>query len=83
MQRFQEDSRPSDRHDFWGWAGNLLAVYGAVVLVLVNLMIRFPAVSEWVSEALQAEATVMSPSLETPPPQFARPGDQVRTVRAY
>jgi hypothetical protein len=83
MQRFQEKSRPTDRHDFWNWTGNLLAVYGAAVLVLVNLMIRLPAVSAWVSEGLQAEATVMSPSLETSPTQVAQPGDQVRTVRAY
>jgi hypothetical protein len=83
MQRFQGNSRPTDRRDFWNWTGNLLAVYGTAVLVLVSLMMRFPALTEWVSEALQAEAAVMSPAPETTPTQFAQPGGQMRTVRAY
>ena len=45
MPRFQQNSRPSDRHGFWNWTAGLLAVYGAAVLVLVGLMMRYPAVS--------------------------------------
>jgi hypothetical protein len=83
MQRFQQNSRPSDRHDVWNWTVGLLALYGAVVLVLVGLMIRHPVVSNWVSEAAQAEFAITSPSPETAPTQLAQPGDQIRTVRAY
>jgi hypothetical protein len=83
MPRFQINSRPTDRRDFWNWSGNLLAVYGAAVLVLASLMMRFPALTEWVSEALQAEAYVMSPAPQDTPTQLAQPSDQMRTVRAY
>jgi hypothetical protein len=82
MRRFQQNSRPSDRHGFWNWPG-LLALYVAVVLVLMGLMMRFPAVSDWVSEAAQAEFAVVSPSPEIAPTQLAQPNNEVRTVRAY
>jgi hypothetical protein len=83
MPRFQQNSRPSDRHGFWNWTAGLLALYGAAVLVLVGLMMRYPAVTDWVSQAAQAEFAVMSPSPETAPAQLAQPGNQIRTVRAY
>jgi len=53
------------------------------VLVLVGLMMRFPAVSDWVSESAQAEFAVMGPSPEIAPTQLAQPNNEVRTVRAY
>ena len=80
MPRSQRNSRPSDRQGFWNWTAGLLAVYGAAVLVLVGLMMRYPAVSDWVSQAAQAEFAVVSPSPESAP---AQPGNQIRTVRAY
>jgi len=83
MPRFQRNSRPSDRQGFWNWTAGLLAVYGAAVLVLVGLMIDRKAVTDWVSQAAQAEFAVMSPSPETAPAQLAQPGNQIRTVRAY
>ena len=83
MQRSQQNSRPFDRHGFWNWTAGLLALYGAIVLVLVGFMIRYPAVSNWVSEAAQAEFTVTSPSPEVAPTQLAQPNNEVRTVRAY
>ena len=84
MRRFQQNSRPSDRHGVWNWPAGLLALcYGAVVLVLVALMMRFPAVSDWVSESAQAEFAVMGPSPEIAPTQLAQPNNEVRTVRAY
>jgi hypothetical protein len=83
MQRFQKNSRRSDRHDFWNWTSGLLALYGAAVLVLVGLMIRYPAISERVSEAVQAESGVVTPSPEIAPTQLALPNNEVRTVRAY
>ena len=83
MPRSQRNLRPSDRQGLWNWTAGLLAVYGAAVLVLVGLMMRYPAVSDWVSQAAQAEFAVMSPSPETAPAQLAQPGNQIRTVRAY
>jgi len=83
MPRSQRNSRPSDRHGFWNWTAGLLAVYGAAVLVLVGLMTRYPAVTDWVSQAAQAEFAVVSPSPESAPAQLAEPGNQIRTVRAY
>jgi hypothetical protein len=83
MQRFQENSRRSDRHNFWNWTSGLLALYGAAVLVLIGLMIRYPAISEQVSEAVQAESGVVTASPESAPTQLAQPNNEVRTVRAY
>jgi hypothetical protein len=83
MHGFQQNSRRSDRYDFWNWAVGLLALYGAVALVLVGLMMRYPAISDWVSEAAQAEFAVTTPSPEIAPTQLAQPNDEVRTVRAY
>jgi hypothetical protein len=53
------------------------------VVVLIGLMIRYPAISERVSEAVQAESGVVTPSPEIAPTQLAQPNNEVRTVRAY
>jgi hypothetical protein len=83
MQRFQKNSRRSDRHSFWNRTSGLLALYGAAVLVLVGLMTRYPAISERVAEAVQAESGVITPSPEIAPTQLAQPNNELRTVRAY
>jgi hypothetical protein len=83
MHGFQQNSRPPDRYDFWNRAVGLLALYGAIALVLVGFMMRYPAISNWVSEAAQAEFAVTTPSPEIAPTQLAQPNNEVRTVRAY
>jgi hypothetical protein len=83
MRRFQEHESPTDRRGFWNWTAGLFAAYGIAVLVLVGLMVRYPAVSGWVSDAAQAESGVMILWPDTAPTQLAQPDSQIRTVRAY
>ena len=81
MQRSPNDLGPSDRRFLWNWTAAILAVHGVIVLVLVGLILSYPAASTWISQAVQAEF-VGNPPPVTWPTQIARPGTQMRTVRA-
>ena len=81
MQRSPDDSSPSDRRFLWNWTAAILAVHGVIVLVLVGLILSYPAASEWIAQAVQAEFVGNQPPVAGPT-QIARPGTQMRTVRA-
>ncbi len=72
---------PSDRRFLWNWTAGILAVHGVIVLVLVGLILSYPAASTWISQAVQAEFVGNSPPL-TRLTQIARPDTQMQTVRA-
>jgi len=80
MQRSLNDLSPSDRRFLWSWTAGILVVHGIILLVLVGLVMRYPAASQWISQAVQAEF-VGDPPPVTVPTQLAKPG-QMRTVRA-
>jgi hypothetical protein len=81
MQRSPGDLGPSDHRFLWNWTAGMLAVHGVIILVLVGLVLSHPAASEWISQAVQAEF-VGNPPPVVVPTQIARPGTQMRTVRA-
>jgi hypothetical protein len=81
MQRSPNDLGPSDRRFLWNWTAAILAVHGVIMLVLVGLVLSYPAASTWISQAVQAEF-VGNPPPVTGPTQIARPGNQMQTVRA-
>jgi hypothetical protein len=81
MQRSPNDLGPSDRRFLWNWTAAILAVHGVIVLVLVGLILSYPAAPEWIAQAVQAEF-VGNPPPVVVPTQIARPGTQMRTVRA-
>ena len=81
MQRAANDLSPSDRRFLWSWTTGILLVHGIVLLVLVGLLTRYPAPSQWISQAVQAEF-VGDPPPVIAPTQLAGPGGQMRTVRA-
>ena len=81
MQRAANDLSPSDRRFLWSWTTGILLVHGIVLLVLVGLLTRYPAPSQWISQAVQAEF-VGDPPPVIAPMQLAEPGGQMRTVRA-
>jgi hypothetical protein len=81
MQRSQNDLSPSDRRFLWNWTAGILAVHGVILLVLVSLIMGYPAASAWISQAVQAEF-VGNPPPVTVPTQIARPGTRIRTVTA-
>ena len=81
MQRSPNDSSPSDRRFLWNWTAGILAVHAVIVLVLVGLILSYPAASVWISQAVQAEFVGNQPPVAVPT-QIARPGTQMRTVRS-
>jgi prolipoprotein diacylglyceryltransferase len=77
MQQYQnkEDPRETANSTRLG-----LAIFGGVLLVIVVLVTNYPAVSEWISVAAQAE--FVTPDLApTGPTQVAQPPEQVQIVR--
>ena len=74
--RDRDDSRETDI-----WIPLALAVLAVVLLTIVALVTKYPAVSEWVSAAAQAEF-VNSDIAPAPPTQLAQPSDQMQIVRS-
>jgi hypothetical protein len=80
MLRSQVRFQPARRRSFWNSSAIILAVNGAIALVLIGLAIGCPPASKWISEAVQAEfASTAVP--DVPPTQVAEPALQMRTVR--
>jgi hypothetical protein len=80
MPRSPNDRNPSDSRFLRTWTAGILAAHGIILLVLVGLVIRSPAASDWISQAVQAEF-VGNPPPVIVPTQIAQPGGRVRTVR--
>jgi hypothetical protein len=78
--RSPNDLNPSDRRFLSNWTALILAAHGVFFLVLVGLLIRSPAASEWISQAVQAEF-VGNPPPVIQPTQIARPDRQGRSDR--
>ena len=58
----------------------ILAALGAILLVIVALGANYPAVSEWISVAVQAE--FVNPDITSVgPTQIAQPSEQTQVVR--
>ena len=57
----------------------ILAAHGLLLLVLVTLDVNYPAASEWVSAAVQAE--FVNPDITSgSPTQIAQPAEQIQIV---
>jgi hypothetical protein len=54
-----------------------------LAVALIGLAILEPAASKWISDAAQAEFAGRYAMPDPAPTQLARPGMEVRTVRAY
>lgn len=65
------------------WGIGVFALPVLLVVVLVGLAIARPDVSNWISEATQAEFASSGQLPEVTPTQVARPSMEPRTVRAY
>jgi hypothetical protein len=59
----------------------ILAVNGAIALILIGLAIACPPATKWISEAVQAEFAGAEAVRDVPPTQIAEPAFQTRTVR--
>jgi len=59
----------------------IFAVLGGILLVIVALVTNYPAVSEWISAAAQAEF-VNSDMTPSGPTQIAQPAEQMHIVRS-
>jgi hypothetical protein len=77
MQQYQDKDNARETDN---WTRIILAAHGVVLLVIVALATNFPAMSEWISAAAQAE--FVGPDLTSVgPTQLAQPPEQMRIVR--
>ena len=65
------------------WSIGVFAFPTLLVIALIGLAIAQPAVSDWISEAVQAEFAGGNLTPEIAPVQLAKPAMQIRTVSAY
>ena len=80
MLRPQGDFKPARRRTFWNSSAIILAVNGAISLLLIGLVIGCPPASRWISEAVQAEfAGIVLP--DPAPTKIAQPTQQTQTAR--
>jgi hypothetical protein len=78
MQQYQDND---DDRDSSNWTRVILAAHGIILLLIVALVVNYPAVSEWVSAAAQAEfVNTDIPSVG--PTRVAQPSEQMRIVRS-
>jgi hypothetical protein len=78
MQQYQDKN---DAVETDNWTRVILAAHGVILLVIVALVVNYPAESEWVSAAAQAE--FVNPDLTSVgPTQLAQPAEQMRIVRS-
>lgn len=80
MPRSPNDLNPSDSRFLRNWTAGILAAHGVILLVLLGLVIRSPAASDWISQAVQAEF-VGNPPPVIVPTQIARPNPEGRPER--
>ena len=77
MPHYDKDDAPENDN----WIRIILAAHGVILLVIVALVVNYPAVSEWISAAAQAE--FVTPDITSVgPTQVAQPAEQMRIVRS-
>jgi len=76
-----ERSGRSDNHTHRSWSVGLFALPALVVVGLIGLAIAKPAVSGWISQAVEAEYTGIYVVPELAPTQLARPAMELRSAR--
>ena len=80
MQKAFDKLDRQENRTQWKWTAGIAAAFGVIMFALVALTWT-PAVTEWVSDATQAEfASTMTP--QQAPLQTAQPAREFRTVRA-
>jgi hypothetical protein len=78
MQQYQDKDGPRETDNR---IRIILAAHGVILLVIVALVTNYPAVSEWVSAAAQAEFASHDVT-SAGPTQVAQPAGQMRVVRS-
>jgi hypothetical protein len=76
-----ERSGRSDNHTHRSWSVGLFALPALVVIGLIGLAIAKPAMSGWISQAVEAEFTGIYVAPELAPTQLARPAMELRSAR--
>jgi hypothetical protein len=77
-----DKSGENDNRTHRSWSVGFFALPVFVVIALVGLILTQPAVSNWISEAAQAEFVGLNPAPEAAPTQLAQPAMAIRTVKA-
>jgi hypothetical protein len=76
-------SGDSNNRIYRSWGIGFFALPVLVVIALTGLAITKPAVSNWISEAVQAEFVDTYLAPDAAPTRLAQPGTVTRTVKAY
>ena len=79
----EKQSRDS-RSVYRSWDIKLFALPVLLAVALIGFVVSHPGVSNWISDAAQAEfvGTDFVPNL-APPTRLAEPKNEIRTVQAY
>ena len=79
----EKQSRDS-RSVYRSWDIKLFALPLLLAVALIGFVVSHPGVSNWISDAAQAEfvGTDFVPNL-APPTRLAEPKNEIRTVQAY
>jgi hypothetical protein len=78
-----DKSGKSDKGFSERWRVGFIAFPVLLAVALIGLAALEPAASTWISDAAQAEFAGIFVMPEPAPTQLARPGMEIRTVRAY
>ena len=79
---FERSRDTGDKNVYPGWGIGFLAIAASVAVTLVAMAIVYPAGSNWIAEAAQAEVTSDVAVPEAAPLQLARPASEIRSARA-
>lgn len=77
MQQYQDKDDPRETTNS---TRLIFGILGGVLLLIVVLVTNYPAVSEWISAAAEAEFVIPDVN-SSGPTQIARPADQMHIVR--
>jgi hypothetical protein len=78
VQRNPGELSKFDQRFVANWTAALLAIHGIIVLVLIGIAVGYPAASQWISQAIEAEYIIEPPA--SAPTQVAQPREEIRTA---
>lgn len=89
MQSSFDKRRQDPQRNYQSFSIKLVALPLLVVVALIGMLVSHPAAVKWISDAAQAEFVGTDAVYTDPVPNIAqvtptaRPGNEIRTVKAY
>lgn len=73
--------RPTEPLVNWKWTIGILSAHGLALFALVWLAMINPKISDWLSEAAEAELAMAVPPSAAPATQIAQPAAAIRSAQ--